>query len=131
VLHRHLISLALACALAGCVSTAYKRPPVTVPDAWREPNAQNALWPSQDWWKGFNSSRLNELIDAAVRANDDLAAAVARVREADAQVRIAGAPLWPSLDLSAEATRERAKPTGSTTQRRVNTFSPQIGAQFR
>src|SRR5262245_21006593 len=122
MLHRALISLALACTLAGCVATPYKRPTTPVPAAWRaELDAQAALWPSQDWWKGFDSDRLNELIEAAARANDDLGAAVARVREADAQVRIAGAALWPSLDLSAEATRERAKPNGSPTAQTFDT----------
>lgn len=43
-------------------------------------------------------------------ANDDLAAAIARVRQADAQVKIAGAPLLPSLDAGFDASRQRQKP---------------------
>jgi outer membrane protein, multidrug efflux system len=41
-------------------------------------------------------------------ANDDLAAAIARVREAQAQVRISSAPLLPSVAASASGSRQRA-----------------------
>ena len=51
---------------------------------------------------------LDELIAEAQRNNDDLAVAIARVQEADAQARIAGAALLPSLDFGADATRQRA-----------------------
>jgi NodT family efflux transporter outer membrane factor (OMF) lipoprotein len=66
------------------------------------------VWPQADWWHGFGSARLDELIGEAQRSNDDLAAAMARVQEADAQLRIAGAPLLPTVDLGATATRERS-----------------------
>jgi len=58
-------------------------------------------------WLG--SAKLDELIAKAERNNDDLAGAIARVQEADAQARIAGAALLPSLDLGATGTRERAQ----------------------
>jgi NodT family efflux transporter outer membrane factor (OMF) lipoprotein len=45
-------------------------------------------------------------------------------------VRIAGAALWPSLDLSAQGTRERTIPAGGTVAKTFNTFSPQIGASY-
>jgi NodT family efflux transporter outer membrane factor (OMF) lipoprotein len=47
------------------------------------------------------------LILEAERANDDLAAAVARVAQADAEVRIAGAALLPALNADGAATRQR------------------------
>jgi multidrug efflux system outer membrane protein len=58
-----------------------------------------------------------------------LAGAVARVREADAQARIAGAPLLPSLDLGATATRERAQVSGAG-PRVFNAFSPLLSASY-
>ena len=103
--------------LAGCsVGPSYKRPDVALPAQWRETSAAGgvsaSVWPAADWWHGFGSAQLDELIAEAQRNNDDLAGAVARVREADAQARIAGAPLLPSLDLGATATRERAQVSG-------------------
>jgi NodT family efflux transporter outer membrane factor (OMF) lipoprotein len=65
-------------------------------------------WPSADWWNGFHSAELSRLMTTGQTANDDLAAAIARVREADAQVRISSAPLLPSLNGSASGTRQRS-----------------------
>jgi len=48
----------------------------------------------------------------AQSANDDIAVAIAQMREADAQARIAGAALLPSVALSSDATRQRTL-TGS------------------
>lgn len=53
-------------------------------------------------------------MEEAQRANDDLAAAIARVSEADEQARIAGAALWPTLDGEASGSRQ---PITSTTVR--------------
>lgn len=83
------------------------------------------VWPSADWWRGFGSAQLDDLISQAQHANDDLAAAIARVREADAQAQIAGAPLLPALGASVDATRQRQKPTGA-----LSTASPVTFSQF-
>jgi len=90
-------------------------------------------WPSSQWWHGFNSRPLDDLILQAQKANDDLAAAVARVREADAQVRIAGAPLFPTLDVAGGATRERQRPTNPAAgvqPTTFNVFNAQLGASY-
>ena len=72
-----------------------------------------AAWPSADWWRGFGSAELDALMGQARQANDDIAAAVARVRQADAQAKIAGAGLLPALAVSGDATRQRERPLGS------------------
>lgn len=58
--------------------------------------------------------QLDDFIAQAQRANDDIAAAVARVRQAEAQVQIAGSPLLPSLSVGGTASRQREKLTGSS-----------------
>ena len=73
-------------------------------------------------------------------ANDDIAAAIARVREADAQARIAGAALLPAISASASATRERELSLSPATSGRgapavsptltVNEFSPLLNATY-
>ncbi len=90
-------------ALAGCdLGPDYQRPELEIPAAYRASTATAATaWPSEDWWRGFNSPDLNALIDQARAANFDLLAAIARVQQADAQVRIAGAGLLPSLNATA------------------------------
>ena len=62
-----------------------------------------AAWPAEDWWTGFASPELNALIQQARSRNFDIQAAVARVRQADAQVRVSGAALLPTLNGTASA----------------------------
>jgi outer membrane protein, multidrug efflux system len=129
------MTAACGCAmatLAACsVGPAYKRPDIAVPAKWHDPLAaeDSAVWPAPDWWHGFGSAKLDELITEAKLSNDDLGVAVARVHEADAQARIAGAPLLPSLDLGATAIRERAQVAGLG-PRAFNVFSPELTASY-
>jgi NodT family efflux transporter outer membrane factor (OMF) lipoprotein len=118
--------------LTACsVGPAYKRPDIPPPAEWREaaPNEHEGIWPSADWWHGFGSQTLDDLIAEAQRSNDDLAAAVARVEEADAQARIAGAPLLPSVDFGADASRQRAQVSGVGPET-FNSFSPVLSASY-
>jgi len=119
-------------ALAACsVGPAYKRPDIAAPKEWHDPfaNEDAAVWPTPDWWHAFGSAKLDELITEAEHSNDDIGVAIARVREADAQARIAGAPLLPSLDLGAAATRERA-PVSGLGSRTNNIFNPELTASY-
>ncbi len=100
------------CGLVACnLGPHYKRPDIPPPQAWRDTPGSEQGWPSSDWWRGFNSPTLNELMDQARVANDDLGAAIARIQQADAQARIAGAPLLPSFGLDADGNRQRARQT--------------------
>jgi multidrug efflux system outer membrane protein len=127
----------LCAVLTGCsVGPAYKRPDIALPAQWHESAGAAAdgagppsVWPDTDWWRGFGSAKLGELIAEAERNNDDLAGAIARVEEADAQARIAGAALLPSLDAGATATRERAQVTGLG-PRVFNVFNPELSASY-
>jgi outer membrane protein, multidrug efflux system len=124
-----------AALIAGCsVGTPYHRPEIRPPDAWVESPAAEShertdTWPATDWWHSFGSARLDELIAAAEKSNDDLAAAIARVQEADAQARIAGAPLLPSLDLGATASRQRSN-IGPNGPELYNEFNPELTASY-
>ncbi|WP_174890445.1 efflux transporter outer membrane subunit [Roseicella sp. DB1501] len=115
---RRAALLAAASLLSGC---AWLTPPatssgVTLPGRLVATDpAAAALWPDPHWWRGFGSAELDTLMAEAMAANTDIAGAVARVRQADAQVRIAGAALLPTVDGSGQATRSQ---TGS-----VNTAS--------
>ena len=93
------LSLALLLSLGACdMGPEYRRPGAEVPAAYRATqDSAQAAWPSADWWMGFSSPELNELIQAAQVYNFDIVAAAARVRQADAVTRIATAALFPSL----------------------------------
>jgi outer membrane protein, multidrug efflux system len=100
--------LAAVLALAGCALRTERMtlPPPSPSSVWRE-GAADGAWPAAGWWRGFGSAELDGLIAKAGANNDDLAAAIARVREADAQARIAGAPLLPSITVSPDAAAVR------------------------
>lgn len=92
-------------ALARCATRQDQAAPdLDIPAAWRANAASAAAaWPTDEWWTGFASPELNALIDQARKQNFDIQAAIARVRQADAQVRIAGAALLPTLNGTASA----------------------------
>ena len=131
-MNKRLPILLLPVLLAACtLGPDYQAPENPTPPAWRNPPAQSSeLWPSQDWWQGFGSPQLDLYIAAAQSANTDLAAAEARIRQADAQARIAGAPLLPSLTLGANAVHDR-QPSARTGKLVTGTsYSPGLTASY-
>lgn len=127
----HAILLAASVALAGCsVGPAYKRPDISVPGAWHEStDSEAASWPSIDWWHGFGSPELDAYITQARRSNNDLAAAVARVREADDQATVAGAALFPTIGANLTALNERTQAMSSSYVN-FRQVSPQLTASY-
>lgn len=114
---RRTVLIVTAAALAACsTNPPYQRPTVATADAWRESDdRQPTAWPASDWWTAYRSPQLDALIAQALRENFDLGAAIARMQQADAQVRIAGAALLPSVGIGGEVSRERQPPTRSRT----------------
>ena len=124
------VALAIATALAACsLGPEYKRPDAPVPESWLGAGGEEAAWPSAEWWRAFGSPELESHISAALRSNNDLAAAVARVRQADALAAVAGAALLPSVELNAAASRERVLTTAGTYVRTTQ-VSPQLSASY-
>lgn len=111
-----LILLVLGPALSGCILGS-ERPELNleVPEKYRTASSAgpDAAVPVLDWWRGFGSSELTSLMDAAQINNLDVAVAIAQVVQADAQVGVAGAPLLPSLTGSASAERAHIGSTSS------------------
>ncbi|MBD9413486.1 efflux transporter outer membrane subunit [Pseudomonas sp. PDM16] len=103
---RYLLSPLALLLLAGCSHTAS---PVDVlptpPNEWQHAIPADEPVPA-DWWRGFASPELDGLVEQALAGNHDLAAAAARLRQAQASARAAGAPLLPALDGNLGASRE-------------------------
>jgi multidrug efflux system outer membrane protein len=126
---RPSIAAMLMMALSACnLGPRYHRPDIPPPPAWNSSEVGAPQWPSVDWWRSFGSPELDELIAEAARANDDIAAAVARIREADAQVRIVGAPLLPSLEADASGSRQKQN---SPQPLLFNSFGAQLAATYQ
>jgi multidrug efflux system outer membrane protein len=109
-----LTALAVSCGLlvagmAGCAShPAQRPPPIKVPAAWTAaPAASDGAPLTQDWFRAFGSPELDSLITSAYAENLDVQAADARLRQADARARAAGAALLPQIDAQGNATNFR------------------------
>jgi len=66
-----------------------------------------SAWPTDQWWLRYNDSQLNSLIAEALKDEPTLAAAQARLHNAEASAQVAGAALLP--DVSAQGSVEKAK----------------------
>jgi outer membrane protein, multidrug efflux system len=88
---------ALVISLAGCnLGPDYHKPALAIPPQFRAtPQTEAAAWPAPGWWSAFRSPELDRREAQAQAQNFDVAAAIARVDRADAQVRIASAPCSP------------------------------------
>jgi multidrug efflux system outer membrane protein len=116
------IAVGLALPLGGCFLWAENPPAaIDIPPGYREgPRKSDAALPSLVWWRGFRSKELTDLIEEALTSNLDIAAAVARIVQADAQARIAGAALLPAIDFSGEA--RRSQPAGGNPSNTITTI---------
>lgn len=105
--------LALALPLAGCLLTDDKLDPaLDIPIAYsgapKSQKAAEAALPKLDWWRGFRSRELSDIIEQARESNLDIAAAVARIVQADATSRIAGSALLPIVDADGGVTKSQS-----------------------
>ena len=116
VLVRKLSLVALSIVLGGCapldlrleaLTTAHG---VSVPPAWSvsapAPRSVDAGELAR-WWRRLGDPLLEQLIDTALTAAPDLRSAQAKMRQSRATRDLAVASLYPSLGVSAGATRSR------------------------
>jgi multidrug efflux system outer membrane protein len=98
--------LASLLALAGCVSPVnYERPPVDLPDTWKEiapPYAADGRW-----WRIYQDPDLDKVVEEALLGNADLTVAVARVDQARGLLGEANSFLFPQVDAQAGVSRQQ------------------------
>src|SRR3984893_9217497 len=104
-------SLVVSVTLAACaVGPNYTRPKSELVPFRNLADVSGAksqsTTPLDRWWLGFNDPVLVTLVQRALDQNLDLAAALARVHQARAVARGAGAQLMPTADLAGSATFE-------------------------
>jgi NodT family efflux transporter outer membrane factor (OMF) lipoprotein len=102
---RKIYLLLSVLVVTGCnLGPGPVQPKITMPAAFdgkADPAA--TTWPAADWWKSFGSAELDRLVIEAQANNLDIAAAAARVMQAEAQLRVSGASLFPSLTFTSNA----------------------------
>ncbi len=132
-----------ACASLGPVKTF--EPEATQPPTVEEiPASFSETLPSTDykpaqWWLGFEDPVLNELISRAQRQNFDIQEATARLAQANALARQAGAAGQPSLNATASSSFSDSPLAGSgfggfggggSNRLQVETVSLSLGAAY-
>ena len=90
----------VAAILAACGTAPPQQRPdlrVEIADAWARSDSA-AAETGGSWWERLGDPELTNLVTAALASNLDLQAAAARLRAANGQAKIAGAPLWPQVN---------------------------------
>jgi multidrug efflux system outer membrane protein len=129
-LSKNTLCIAVALALAGCATVSPTlQPNVAAPAQWNEAPAEYSAPLFAEWWSAFESEELKQLVDAALVGSPDLAIAAERVRQAEAQVQVAGASLFPSLSLGAGSSR-RVTDTEGAPSRRTDSSSVSFSASY-
>ena len=108
---RHGVACVLALCAGGCaVGPDYRRPAVDMPVAWTveapfRAGTPGDATPKGPWWKRFNDPTLDALQEQALAQSPTLAAASARLTQAQAQVAAAESGLWPSVNFAGRTAR--------------------------
>ncbi|NNM71163.1 efflux transporter outer membrane subunit [Enterovirga aerilata] len=121
--------------LGGC-QTAAPDTALPIPTGFKAARSGEAPAVSPVWFRSFGSAELDRLVSAALAQNLDIEAAIQRINQAEAQAVITGAPLFPTLAASGDASRQQSSGTaraglgGGGSPTRSNSFSLGLNAAF-
>jgi len=134
---RRPVAMLVLCALASaCALEPSKTANRDVPPAWRIDYPRAEALADTRWWERFDDPVLDDLIDRALRDNLDLRVAAARVDQFLGQLVATRAQLFPQVDYSVAASRNRATQVGTTplppgTDPYYSLFQGAVGAQWQ
>ncbi|MCO7572939.1 efflux transporter outer membrane subunit [Pseudomonas chlororaphis] len=117
----------LLLALHGCsLAPQYQVPPIDLPAHYREQDSDGPWHPAttpqvlaEQWWLLYQDPQLDDLQQRLLRANPDLAAALAHYDAAQAYASQLHAGLFPQISASAQPLRQRqsdSRPLRGSTQ---------------
>ena len=103
----------LTAVLAGCtVGPDYQRPDLALPEQWPEPVRlsmdEQLQW--ANWWQRYQDPVLDQLVSQALSDNLQARIALVRIQEARAQLGLAEANRWPTIDAQLGASRGETTP---------------------
>ena len=110
VLARWLLTVPVL--LVGCAQLpdwqgkAVLEPPVPVALTATQGVVQ-AAWPQENWWQCYGDAQLNALIEEALQGAPDMAAAAARVRQAEAALGLNASANRPQLSANANVAGDK------------------------
>lgn len=126
---KKIIASLVAVLLAGCSLTPdYQRPVAVMPAEWSQTGAGTAQM-AREWWQSFGDVELNTLMASALDQNLDIRAALHRVEQSRASLKVSGASLLPTVDASGDANRNRVNPDSGSTST-TTSLSGGIGVSY-
>jgi len=103
-----LSAVTVLAALAGCtVGPDYVRPEVDTPKAFRFEEKEARDLANTAWWKQFQDSVLDALIDEGLKNSKDLRIAAARVEQFASQLTTTRSQFYPQIGYGAGGARDR------------------------
>ena len=97
----------LAILLAGC-APALVSPEASLDIPAHYTQTPRGAPPQLEWWRAFHLPELTKFASEALEDSLDIEAAIARIEQADAQARLAGAVLLPTLSGSSSVTNSQS-----------------------
>ncbi len=133
VLFKTFALATFALPLSSCVTSRVSEPelPIELSENYSV-TSQDSNMPAR-WWKSFGDEELNALIEEALSGNLGLRQAAARLEQAEALARQAGAERIPAVSAEASARRGRVAantPAGVQITDTVNRFGLDLAATY-
>ncbi len=120
----------LATLLAACAAPVKQlSPEFTPPVAWDEISTSASSPMEKDWWQGFNSTELEQLIAITLADSPDIRIATERVLQAEIALRNSKASLFPTLNLDT-TTRSGRSGTGREASLRTESSSAGLNINY-
>ncbi len=112
---RRFAVFVITALLAGCMmGPDYHRPTVDTPQSFRYEEKDARDTANTDWWTQFDDPVLDALIAEALANNKTVKIAAANVEQAAGVLMQTRAPLFPQVNYSGSATRERLSQLNAT-----------------
>lgn len=100
-IYKGLVSGLIILLSVGCAAkqTEDKTNSLNIPAEWTAEHINQENEINKEWWKSFNSSGLEQLIDEGLKKSPDVITAAESIIQADAQITSSRSSIFPSLDL--------------------------------
>lgn len=114
-----LSAISFLILVSGCaVGPDYVRPTIDTPAAFKEQGPWKTAEPGQidnnhRWWEAYRDPILNDLMDKAAAANQNIRFAEAQYRQAQAAAQAARASFWPAIGYQAGDQRAQTNSSSS------------------
>jgi NodT family efflux transporter outer membrane factor (OMF) lipoprotein len=90
--------------------TTGETPAVTISADGKAQHFEHGAKIASDWWRLFNSSKLDAVVEEAIANNQSLQAAQASLRQSQDILRAGYGVFYPQLDANASASRQQSSP---------------------